>query len=223
MTPYPKSMVRDYFETIAVCVIFVLFSRAFVFQQSKIPTGSMKDTLLIGDYIMVNKFVYGPAASSWEQALLPMAPLRRGDVVVFKFPQEPETDYIKRVIGLPGEEVELVNGVVYIDGVPLAEPYVKHVEPPDRRPADNWGPRVVPPDQYLCLGDNRDQSADSRMWGFVPRSFMKGRALLIWYSFEEDPDAYRKTALFQRVAAIANKIIHFFDDTRWSRMFDVIR
>ena len=94
MTPYPKSVARDYFETIVVCVIFVLFSRAFVFQQSKIPTGSMKNTLLVGDYIMVNKFVYGPSASALERAVLPMKPIERGDVVVFKYPEEPEVDYI---------------------------------------------------------------------------------------------------------------------------------
>jgi signal peptidase I len=223
MTLQPKSLIRDYYETIVVCVIFVLFSRAFVFQQSKIPTGSMKDTLLIGDYIMVNKFVYGMEPSALERALLPVKPVERGDVVVFKYPLEPEVDYIKRVIGLPGEHLEIIGGVVHINGVPLKEPYVKHVYPPGRRPGDDYGPVDIPPGHYFCMGDNRDQSADSRIWGFVPRELIKGRALLIWYSFEEDPDAYRKTALSDRVSLVAAKVIHLFDKTRWSRMFSVIR
>lgn len=223
MTPHPKSLVRDYFETIVVCVIFVLFSRAFVFQQSKIPTGSMKDTLLIGDYIMVNKYVYGEPGSALERALLPVKPVERGDVVVFKFPLEPETDYIKRVIGLPGEKLEVIDGIVHIDGTPLKEPYVKHVYPPRLRQGDNYGPVVIPAGHYFCMGDNRDQSADSRSWGFVPRALIKGRALLIWYSFEEDPDAYKKTAVADRVSLVLAKVLHLFDKTRWSRMFSIIR
>jgi len=223
VTPHPKSLIRDYFETIVVCVIFVLFSRAFVFQQSKIPTGSMKDTLLVGDYIMVNKFAYGSGASFLERALLPLRTVTRGDVVVFKFPLEPETDYIKRVIGLPGERLEMTDGTVYINGTPLTEPYVKHAYPPRLRQGDNYGPIVIPPDSYFCMGDNRDQSADSRTWGFVPRSLIRGRALLIWYSFEEESDAYRKTALGDRLALIAAKVTHLFDKTRWSRMFTLIR
>src|SRR5215831_14386214 len=119
----PKSLLRDYFETIVTCVIFVLFARTWVFQQSKIPTGSMIPTLLIGDYIAVNKFIYAPRL---ERAPLPARDLRRGDIVVFKFPEEPEKDYIKRVIGLPGETVQIRDRQVYIDGRPLDEPYKVH-------------------------------------------------------------------------------------------------
>src|SRR5574341_1187392 len=120
----PKSLIRDYFETIVTCVIFVLFARTFVFQQSKIPTGSMIPTLLIGDYIMVNKFVYAPPTagvpllSTFERAFFPTREIRRGDIVVFKFPEEPEKDYIKRVVGLPGETVEIRDRQVFIDGKP---------------------------------------------------------------------------------------------------------
>jgi signal peptidase I len=222
MTAHPKSIVRDYFETIVVCVIFVLFSRSFVFQQSKIPTGSMKDTLLVGDYIMVNKFVYGTTPTSLERAILPIKPVERGDVVVFKFPDKPEVDYIKRVIGLPGERLEIINGVVFINDTPLTEPYVKHVDPPGSRPLDFFGPFMIPEDSYFCMGDNRDESADSRMWGTVHRSLIKGRALLIWYSFDEDPEAYKKTAVTDRISGFLTKIIHLFDRTRWSRLFQVI-
>ena len=161
MTPYPKSIVRDYFETIVVCVIFVLFSRAFVFQQSKIPTGSMEDTLLVGDYIMVNKFVYGASGGGLGGTVLPIKPVERGDVVVFKYPLEPEVDYIKRVIGLPGDRLEILDGEVFINGTPLDEPYLKFADPRGMR---NYGPRDVPEGHFFCMGDNRDQSADSRIW-----------------------------------------------------------
>ncbi len=221
MTPYPKSVARDYFETIVVCVIFVLFSRAFVFQQSKIPTGSMKNTLLVGDYIMVNKFVYGPAASALERAVLPMKPIERGDVVVFKYPEEPEVDYIKRVIGIPGDRIEIRHGKVFINNEQQAEPYVRFLHPEPLR--GSFGPVVVPEDSYFCMGDNRDESADSRRWGFVPASHMKGRALLVWYSFDEESGAYLKTGLKDRVWNILNKVLHFHDKTRWRRIFSLIR
>ena len=117
-----KGILRDYVETILICVIFVIFSRAFVFQQSKIPSASMMDTLLVGDYIMVNRFVYSPFDFGWERSLLPQRAVRRGDVVVFKFPPEPEIDYIKRVVGMPGERIELRDGHLYVDGEFLDEP-----------------------------------------------------------------------------------------------------
>lgn len=221
MTYQEKGVIRDYFETICVCVIFVLFSRAFVFQQSKIPTGSMKDTLLIGDYIMVNKFVFGYTPTALERALLPVKPIERGDVVVFKFPREPETDYIKRVIGVPGDHLEIVQGTVFINGEPTVEPYVKRMPGMIGR-NDSFGPIDIPEGKYFCMGDNRDRSFDSRAWGFVDRSLIKGRALLIWYSFDEDPDAYRKTAMRDRVGGFLHKFVHFFDGTRWSRMFRII-
>ena len=221
MTPYPKSVARDYFETIVVCVIFVLFSRAFVFQQSKIPTGSMKNTLLVGDYIMVNKFVYGPASSALERAVLPMKPIEHGDVVVFKYPLEPEVDYIKRVIGLPGDEVEIRRGTVLRNGEAIEEPYVRFVHPEPLR--GSFGPVTVPEGHYFCMGDNRDESADSRRWGFVPEALMKGRALLVWYSFEEEKDAYLKTRMKDRTWNILNKVLHFHDKTRWKRIFSLIR
>jgi len=221
MTPYPKSVARDYFETIVVCVIFVLFSRAFVFQQSKIPTGSMKNTLLVGDYIMVNKFVYGPAASALERAVLPMKQVERGDVVVFKYPDEPEVDYIKRVIGVPGDQVEIRHGQVFINDELQDEPYVRFLHPEPLR--GNFGPVMVPEDSYFCMGDNRDESADSRRWGFVPASHMKGRALLVWYSFDEESGAYLQTRIKDRAWNILNKVLHFHDKTRWRRIFSLIR
>ena len=127
---FKKSTVREYFESIVIAVILALFIRTFVVQAFKIPTGSMENNLLIGDHLLVNKFVFGPTASSIERALLPIGTIRRGDVIVFKYPEEPERDFIKRVIGLPGETLELRDKKVSINGTPLDEPYVHFLEPP---------------------------------------------------------------------------------------------
>jgi signal peptidase I len=220
-TSQAKHVLRDYTETILVCVIFVIFSRAFVFQQSKIPSGSMMDTLLVGDYIMVNRFVYAPSGFDWERGLLPLRPIRRGDVIVFKQPDEPEIDFIKRVVGLPGETVELRDGQLYVDGRPIEEPYVQ----PTYRRADelkNFRPWTVPPDNYFVLGDHRNQSKDSRYWGPVPRELVKGRALLIWWSYDEEPGQIYMS-LRERLASWGHKLAHFFTGSRWSRCFTLIR
>jgi len=218
--PQQKPLLRDYIETILVCVMFVIFSRAFVFQQSKIPSGSMMDTLLVGDYIMVNRFVYSHGATPLERALLPQRSIRRGDVIVFKQPHEPEVDFIKRVVGLPGDIVELRNGYLYVNDQVVEEPYVTdEYRRRDRR--KNWGPTQVLPEQYLVFGDHRDQSADSRFWGQVPRALIKGRALLIWWSYEEEGKVYM--SLPERLTSWGSKILHFFTRSRWSRCFMLIR
>ena len=226
----PKSLFRDYFETIVTCVIFVLFARTFVFQQSKIPTGSMIPTLLIGDYIMVNRFAFAPvtAGPPWlrrlEHALLPIRDIARGDIVVFKFPEEPEKDYIKRVIGLPGETIEIRRRHVYIDGRPIEETYKLHRNPVGLNLGqDDYPPTTVPAGHLFCMGDNRDNSRDSRSWGFVPRDFVKGRAFMIWWSYDEDRDAYMRTSLIDRVKGIGSKIAHLFTRSRWERSFRIIR
>src|SRR5262245_34334149 len=168
---FKKSVAREYLESIVVAVILALFIRTFVVQAFKIPTGSMEKNLLIGDHLLVNKIVYSPSGSRMEKALLPKKPIQRGHVVVFKFPEDPSRDFIKRVIGLPGETVEIREKRVYIDGKPLDEAYVHFLEPPLRPDdpeyglredgRDNWGPQVVPPDHLFVLGDNRDNSRDS--------------------------------------------------------------
>src|SRR5687768_12999997 len=129
--PYRKSTAREYFESICVAVILALFVRTFVVQAFKIPTGSMENNLLIGDHLLVNKFVFAPTLGDIEKTLLPIDPIRRGDVIVFKYPEQPDRDFIKRVVGLPGETIELRNKKVYIDGKPLDEPYVHFIFPPE--------------------------------------------------------------------------------------------
>jgi signal peptidase I len=219
-----KAILRDYVETILICVIFVIFSRAFVFQQSKIPSGSMMDTLLIGDYIMVNRFVYAPHETALEKWFLPVRDIRRGDVVVFKYPPEPEIDYIKRVIGLPGDTVGLRQGFLFVNGEKVEEPYVKELYR-ERDINRNFGPVEVEPGHYFVMGDHRNASSDSRIWSQVPRALMKGRALLIWWSFDEEAEtggeAYPKAAA--RLKSWGYKARHFFTRSRWSRCFTVIR
>jgi signal peptidase I len=187
-----KSTAREYFESICVAVILALFVRTFVVQAFKIPSGSMENNLLIGDHLLANKLIFAPAASWFERAVMPTEPIKRGDVLVFKFPEDPEVDYIKRVIGLPGDTVELRNTQVLINGQALDEPYARYllgdVVPgsPDYADLDvrrKYGPETVPSDHYFMMGDNRDNSQDSRYWGFLPRSHVKGKALFVYFSF----------------------------------------
>ena len=189
---HKKTPAREYFESICVAVILALFARTFIVQAFKIPTGSMENNLLVGDHLLVNKFVVGPTLTGLEDALLPVDAIARGDILVFKYPEEPERDFIKRVIGLPGETVELRNKTVYIDGAPLDEPYVRYLVPPREDPAEHddtfdlrftFGPVTVPEGQYFMMGDNRDNSEDSRYWGFMPREYVKGKALFVYFSF----------------------------------------
>jgi signal peptidase I len=227
---FRKSVAREYLESIVVAVILALFIRTFAIQAFKIPTGSMEENLLIGDHLLVNKLVYSPSFGPLEDTLFGKRAIARGHVVVFKYPDEPERDFIKRVIGLPGETVEIRNKQVYIDGDPLDEPYVQFLYPP-RRPddpeyglrvealRDSWGPKVVPEDQLLVLGDNRDNSRDSRFWGFLPRDQVKGRALIVYWSYEATREEYRRTGLFQWI----KDTFSAFGRTRWKRFFHVIR
>ena len=192
---FHKSTAREYLESIIVAVILALFVRTFVFQAFKIPTGSMKPNLLVGDHLLVNKFIFAPTAFPFERAILPMRSIQRGDILVFKFPEEPERDFIKRTIGLPGDTIELKNQTVYVNGQPLDEPYAHYLFPPAEHTGTDgfdirrkYGPVTVPEGHYFMMGDNRDDSQDSRFWGFLPQSYVKGRALFIYWSFDVPDD-----------------------------------
>jgi signal peptidase I len=220
---FKKSTVREYFESIVIAVILALFVRTWAVQAFKIPTGSMENNLLIGDHLLVNKFVFGPTRPQVEKRFLPVREPRRGDIVVFKYPDEPERDFIKRVIGLPGDTLELRNKKVYVNGQPLDEPYVHFLEPASTSQEvtsfdvrERYGPVRVPGDQYFVMGDNRDNSQDSRYWGFLPRSYIKGRALMIYWSYDAGPDQYSQDGTITRLVSV---ITHFFTRTRWERIF----
>jgi len=227
MSDTKKSVVREYFESIVIAVILALFVRTWAVQAFKIPTGSMENNLLIGDHLLVNKFVFAPAAAPAERAVLPMREIRRGDIVVFKYPDEPERDFIKRVIGLPGETLELRNKRVYINGKPLDEPYVHFLDPShdaaevtsfDVR--ERYGPVRVPDGQYFVMGDNRDNSQDSRYWGFLPRGYIKGRALMIYWSYDPGLEVSRGRRAAE--PGVLSSITQFFTRTRWHRLLHQI-
>ena len=232
-TTFRKSTVREYFESIVIAVILALFIRTFVVQAFKIPTGSMENNLLIGDHLLVNKFVFGPTASPIERAVLPTASIRRGDVVVFKYPEEPERDFIKRVIGLPGESVELREKKVYINGKGLDETYVHFLLPPgdpsethevtSHDVRERYGPVTVPENYYFVMGDNRDNSQDSRYWGFLPRGYIKGKALVIYWSYEAGREDYQDQSAGATIRGFASVFVHFFTRTRWDRLLHQIR
>ena len=231
MTTFKKSVLREYFESIVIAVILALFIRTFVVQAFKIPTGSMENNLLIGDHLLVNKFVFGPTPLAIGRKVLPVRPIRRGDIVVFKYPDEPDRDFIKRVIGLPGETIELKQKKVYVNGTPLDEPYVHFLTPPSTEYQEvtssdlreRFGPVTVPPDQYFVMGDNRDNSQDSRYWGFLPRHYVKGKALLIYWSYESGREDYLDEGLVATLKRLGSVVTHFFTRTRWERLFNQIR
>jgi len=203
-----KSVVREYFESLVIAVALALFVRTWVFQAFKIPTGSMEPNLLVGDHLIVNKMMFAPTVTGVEHAVLPGRDIRRGDVVVFKFPKEPERDFIKRVIGLPGDRLELRRKQIYINGSPLDEKVYAHYKrpltpegtAPPMEQLENYGPVVVPTGQYFMMGDNRDDSEDSRFWGFLPKSYVKGKALFIYFSAGDS-----------------------FGDVRWGRLLNRVR
>ena len=223
---FRKSTIREYAESIVIAVILALFVRTWIVQAFKIPTGSMENNLLIGDHLLVNKFVFGPTIGAVDRALLPIRNIRRGDVVVFKYPDEPDRDFIKRVIGLPGETLEMRAKKIYIDGKPLDEPYVHFLQPAsdaqeitrfDMR--EQYGPVTVPAGHYFVMGDNRDNSQDSRYWGFLPRSYIKGKALMIYWSYESGSADYVDSGLGASIGRLFSVVTHFFTKTRWERLF----
>jgi signal peptidase I len=221
---------REYYEAILVAVIFTLFARTFVAQAFKIPTGSMEDNLLVGDHLFVNKFIYAPHYDTPLHRLLPYRDVQRGDVVVFKYPVTPERDFIKRAIALSGDTVEYRAKVLTVNGKTESNPHVVHKDSTIYPPVpsceacirDNFGPLVIPEKAVFCMGDNRDNSLDSRFWGPVPRSFFKGRALIIYWSYDAEPNSHVWQGLFARVRQLVSVAINFLPKTRWSRMFSVV-
>lgn len=206
-----KSVFREYFEAIFIAVLLALFIRTFVVQAFKIPSGSMLPTLLIGDHLLVNKFIYGIRMPFTGKLLVPISDPERGDVVVFRFPKDKSVDYIKRVIGLPGDTMEIRDKKVYINGEPIDDPYA-HISTPSilnaaASPRDNFGPVMVPEGKIFVMGDNRDNSYDSRFWGFVDQKDILGEAFILYWSWDID----KPLLSLDRLASI-----------RWTRLADVI-
>lgn len=192
-----KSVLREYAEAIAIAVVLALFIRTFVVQAFKIPSGSMKPTLLVGDHILVNKFIYGIKIPFTDNTIINLGKPNRGDVVVFKYPLDTKKDYIKRVVGLPGDKVELVNKQLFINDRVTDDPHASYSIYGNLR---NFGPVSVPAHHLFVMGDNRDESSDSRVWGFVPDAYLKGKAFLIYWSWDRTNFG-----------------------VRWSRLGDIVR
>jgi len=240
-----KPILREYLEALLIAVIFATFARTFVLQAFKIPTGSMEENLLVGDHVLVNKFVYGPTVSQIEERLLPRRQIRRGDVVVFKFPEDPSRDFIKRCVGLPGDVIEIKSKRLVVNGQMVEDlSYTRHDDPrtyprsllmsSSYRRRDNFGPYTVPAGNYFCMGDNRDNSNDSRFWGPVPASHVLGRAFMVYWSFdakggggggrevqaaEAQPDTAGPLGRFRQLGWTLSRL---FTHTRWERSFQVV-
>jgi signal peptidase I len=183
-----KSTFREYVEAIGMALLLALFIRTFIVQAFKIPSGSMIPTLQIGDHILVNKLAYGVRIPFWEQYLVEFKQVERGDVVVFVFPEDRSKDFIKRVIGAPGDSVEIRGKKVYVNGKQIDDPHA-HFEGDDPQNAgltsrDDFGPKTVPENSIFVMGDNRDRSYDSRFWGFVNLDDVRGKAFLIYWSWD---------------------------------------
>ncbi len=247
LTPYrDQTTFSEYLESLLVTVILALFGTSFVVQAFKIPSASMESTLLIGDHLLVNKFIFG-GNGAWYEKILPYRAIKRGDIIVFKYPFLDHPHYVKRVIGLPGDHLKLVDQQVYINGVALDEPYVLHDAtvpydpfnysfPPLRdhmiplNVLNEWRPElrkyvqgdemVVPPGKYFAMGDNRDHSQDSRYWGFVDREAIMGHPFLIYWSV--DTTYAGDTTFWQRLVGIFDTLTHLPARTRWHRMFHTV-
>src|SRR3984885_12085807 len=225
------SSVLEYVESLLVTILLALFGTTFIVQAFKIPLQSMEPTLLVGDHLLVNKFVF-EGRGSWYEKFLPYRPVRRGDIIVFKFPYDDHPHYVKRVIGLPGDRLRIINQRVYTNGNPLEEPYVVH-DPggadsfgDDFPPANRyflqsglrpeWATRlfdyvdrsslVVPPNRYFVMGDNRDRSWDSRYWGFVNRDAIMGRPIMVYWSVEATSEDYINRGFLGSLRAIEQNL-----------------
>lgn len=185
-----KRLLWEYVEAILTALILALIIRAYIIQAFKIPSGSMIPTLLIGDHILVNKFIYGTTIPLTDKKILVWENPEKGDIIVFKYPENPKKDFIKRVIATGGDVIEEKDKTVYVNGKALIEPYAHHFDRSIRSggndPRDNFGPITVPHDKLFVMGDNRDQSYDSRYWGFVDLKDIRGKALIIYWSWDPD-------------------------------------
>lgn len=246
-----KETTVEFLASLASGLVTILFIMTFVAQTFAIPSGSMEKTLLVGDHLVVNREEFAPR-THWLGSLLPYREIRRGDIAVFMSPEQPGLILVKRIIGIPGDRIQLRDGVLYRNGEKLNEPYVEHTlgndgsfsaEYRDDFPSippsllsgvrnERWqkemplhvrdGEVVVPANAFFAMGDNRDNSYDSRYWGFLPQANVMGRPLVVYWSFQTEeygPDMDWS----ERTGQLTSTILHFFNKTRWSRSFHIVR
>lgn len=244
----PSETPVEFLASLASVLVTGLFIITFILQAFEIPSSSMEDTLLIGDHLFVNRVQFAPA-TKWLPKLLPYREPHRGDIIVFLSPATPGMFLVKRVVGVPGDRLHLVNGKLFRNGEELSESYVMHKRPESYNPYRDEFPRVpaselyqataewgaemskyiqngeivVPPGKYFAMGDNRDVSYDSRYWGFVPRENLVGRPMFIYWSFKTPDDQYLRRDASDRIGFLLHTILHFFDETRWNRTLKVVK
>jgi len=199
-TEKQKSKVQEYAEAIIIAILIAMFIRTFIVQAFKIPSGSMKPTLQIGDHILVNKFIYGVKVPFLRNTIIPVGDPKRDDIVVFIYPQDRSKDFIKRVVGVSGDTIEIKNKKIYINGKAYNDQYGVYVDqyiiPGSLQPRDNFAPFTVPPNAVFVMGDNRDQSYDSRFWGVVDLKDVMGKAFIIYWSWDSEAFGVRWSRLF---------------------------
>ena len=221
-------LLREYVEAVLVAIVFALFVKAFLFEAYQIPSGSMEQNLLVGDHVVVDKLVWAPRTLPWGP-ILPRREILRGDVVVFRGPGDPDRDFVKRAVAFGGETVEIRDKHLWVGGVERDEPYVVHRDPAllagpvpaSLRGRDELPARILPAGTFFALGDNRDESRDSRAWGPVSRRLVRGRALFVYWSVRPSPKPYAGRSAAVRRAL--DGAIHFFSRTRWERTLHVVR
>lgn len=199
-----KRLIWEYAEAIITALLLALLIRAYIIQAFKIPSGSMIPTLQIGDHILVNKFIYGTKIPFSDKRILVFNKPERGDIIVFKYPEDPSRDFIKRIVAVEGDMIESKNKTIYVNGKPLKEPYAQHtdtsVRPGGIEPRDNFGPYIVQKNKYFVMGDNRDQSYDSRYWGSVDMKEIRGKALILYWSWDGEKNWIR----FNRIGRLVH-------------------
>lgn len=222
-----KRVVWENIKSLLFVLIAVFFIRSFVVEATVVPTGSMERTILIGDHLFLSKLPYGPRIPFTELHFPAIKNIKHGDIVAFRFPLDPSLTYVKRVIALPGDTLEIRQKQVYLNGKKLEEPFVVHSDsqiysdrdflPLDARSRDNFGPAVVPVDSFFAMGDNRDLSYDSRFWGFVPLENVVGEPLAIFWSYDAPTQDWLRPGLEGRMKFYTSVLFHFMDRTRWER------
>jgi signal peptidase I len=228
-----KGAFREWIESLAFTIIFVLLFTSYIAQATQVPTESMKPTILVGDHFFLDKIAFPANYPAAIRPYLPHRSIQRLDIIAFKSPTDGNIPFVKRVIGLPGETVEVRDKSVYINGRKLDEPYKIHVDsttyssdpwtPEELKVRDNYGPVIVPSDSYFVMGDNRDNSNDSRYWGFVRWNEVIGKPLFVYWSYESDPYVPGDKTLREWVNDYLLVAMHFFDRTRWFRIGTMVR
>lgn len=222
-------MNREAIEAILVAVAIALFIRTFLIQAFRIPSASMEDTLLVGDFLLADKLTYGPMIPFTDARLPGFTEPSPGDVLIFEYPLDPDRDFIKRCVAVAGQKVEVIDKILYVDGKRTVDPtHSKYEDPrilPKQSPysrRDNFGPIVVPEGHIFMMGDNRDNSEDSRYWGTLPIAAIKARARILYFSWAPDPEAPEWTGLTSLPGIVFYNLFHFPGRIRWGRIGDVV-